>query len=41
VPDFSKNTALWMLQLQQNKLTGTKEWKADTSNYPSGCSVFL
>jgi len=41
IPDFSANVNLKNLWLSQNKLEGTKEWKADKSNYPSGCSVFL
>jgi len=39
IPDFSKNTALGYLDISNNQCTGTTEWKADTSNYPSGCAV--
>jgi hypothetical protein len=33
VPDFSKNTALQVLNLGQNELTGTSNYDSDHSNH--------
>jgi len=41
IPDFSSNTALNKFYLNGNQLSDPAGWKADTSNYPPGCTVIV